>query len=38
LIKQTELACSVPYSLEGWVRREVELADAQLLWWNTAAW
>lgn len=31
LIKQTELACSVPYSLEGMVRREVELVQAQLL-------
>ena len=31
LIKQTELACSVPYSLEGMVRREVELTDAQWL-------
>lgn len=31
LIKQAELACSVPYSLEGMVRREVELTDAQWL-------
>ena len=31
LIKQTQLACSVPYSLEGLVRRELELAQAQLL-------
>ena len=31
LIKQTHLACSVPYALEGLVRREVELAQAQLL-------
>jgi putative IMPACT (imprinted ancient) family translation regulator len=31
LIKKTELACSVPYALEGMVRREVELAQAQLL-------
>ncbi len=31
LIKKTELACSVPYALEGLVRREVELAKAQLL-------
>ena len=31
LIKQTQLACSVPYSLEGLVRREVELAQAQLI-------
>jgi uncharacterized YigZ family protein len=30
LIKQTQLACSVPYALEGLVRREVELAQAQL--------
>jgi len=30
LIKQTELACSVPYALEGLVRRELELAQAQL--------
>ena len=31
LIVQTSLACSVPYSLEGLVRRDVELAQAQLL-------
>ncbi len=31
LIKQTHLTCSVPYALEGLVRREVELAQAQLL-------
>jgi uncharacterized YigZ family protein len=31
LIKKAELACSVPYALEGLVRREVELAQAQLL-------
>ena len=31
LIKKTALACSVPYALEGMVRREVELAQAQLL-------
>ena len=31
LIVQTPLACSVPYALEGLVRREVELAQAQLL-------
>jgi uncharacterized YigZ family protein len=31
LIKQTELACSVPYSLEGMVRHAVELTDAQWL-------
>jgi uncharacterized YigZ family protein len=30
LIKQTRLACSVPYALEGLVRRELELAQAQL--------
>jgi putative IMPACT (imprinted ancient) family translation regulator len=30
LIQKTELACSVPYALEGLVRREVELAQAQL--------
>jgi hypothetical protein len=26
-----QLACSVPYALEGLVRREVELAQAELL-------
>ena len=31
LIVQTSLACSVPYALEGLVRREIELAQAQLL-------
>ena len=31
LIKQAQLACSVPYTLEGLVRRELELAKAQLL-------
>ena len=31
LIKQTLLACSVPYALEGLVRRELELAQAKLL-------
>lgn len=31
LIKTTQLACSVPYALEGMVRREIELAKAQLL-------
>ena len=31
IIKQAQLACSVPYALEGLVRREVELAQAQLL-------
>jgi uncharacterized YigZ family protein len=30
LIKQTHLACSVPYALEGLVRRELELAQALL--------
>jgi uncharacterized YigZ family protein len=30
LIKQTHLACSVPYALEGMVRRELDLAKAQL--------
>ena len=28
---QTTLACSVPYALEGLVRRELELAQAPLL-------
>ena len=31
LVQQTELACQVPYALEGLVRRELELAQAQLL-------
>jgi hypothetical protein len=31
LIQQVRLACSVPYALEGWVRRELDLAQAQLL-------
>jgi uncharacterized YigZ family protein len=31
LVKQAQLACSVPYALEGLVRREVELAGASLL-------
>ena len=31
LVKQAQLACSVPYALEGLVRRELELAQAQLL-------
>ena len=31
LIKQTHLACSVPYALEGLVRREVELTQAEWL-------
>jgi uncharacterized YigZ family protein len=31
LIVQTRLACSVPYALEGLVRRELELAHAPLL-------
>lgn len=30
LIPQAHLACSVPYALEGLVRRELELAQAQL--------
>ena len=31
LIVQTTLACSLPYALEGLVRRELELAQAPLL-------
>ncbi len=31
VVKRTQLACSVPYALEGLVRREVELAQAELL-------
>ncbi len=31
LLKQAQLACSVPYAFEGLVRREVELAGANLL-------
>ena len=31
LIKQAQLACNFPYALEGLVRRELELAQAQLL-------
>jgi putative IMPACT (imprinted ancient) family translation regulator len=31
LIVQTRLTCSVPYALEGLVRRELELAQAPLL-------
>jgi uncharacterized YigZ family protein len=31
LIQQVRLVCSVPYALEGWVRRELDLAKAQLL-------
>lgn len=31
LVKKNELACSVPYALEGLVRRELELAQAELL-------
>ena len=31
LVKQAQRACSVPYALEGLVRRELELAQAQLL-------
>ncbi|PIT71868.1 YigZ family protein [Limnohabitans sp. G3-2] len=30
LIPQAHLACSLPYALEGWVRRELEQAQAQL--------
>lgn len=30
LIKQAHLACSVPYAMEGLLRREIELAHAQL--------
>jgi uncharacterized YigZ family protein len=30
LIAQVQLVCSVPYALEGWVRRELALAQAQL--------
>ena len=30
LVKKTQLACSVPYALEGMVRRELELAGAEL--------
>jgi putative IMPACT (imprinted ancient) family translation regulator len=30
LIKRTQLACSVPYALEGLVRRELESVQAQL--------
>lgn len=30
LIKQSQLACSVPYALEGMVRRELDVAKAQL--------
>lgn len=31
LVKRTQLVCSVPYALEGLVRREIELAQAELL-------
>jgi putative IMPACT (imprinted ancient) family translation regulator len=31
LVKQAQLACSVPYALEGLVRRELEAAGAHLL-------
>jgi putative IMPACT (imprinted ancient) family translation regulator len=31
LVQPAELACRVPYALEGLVRRELELAQAQLL-------
>lgn len=29
--RQATLACQVPYALEGWLRRELQLAQAQLL-------
>lgn len=29
--RQTTLACQVPYALEGWLRRELQLVQAQLL-------
>lgn len=31
LVKQSRLACSVPYALEGMVRRELDIAHAELL-------
>lgn len=31
LVKQQILRCTLPYALEGWLRRELELAGAQLL-------
>jgi uncharacterized YigZ family protein len=31
VVKRAQLACSVPYALEGLVRRELELAQAELL-------
>lgn len=31
LMAKKKLSCCVPYALEGWVRREVVLADARLL-------
>ncbi len=31
VVRRVQLACSVPYALEGLVRREVELAQAELL-------
>lgn len=31
LQRMSTLACSVPYSLEGWLRREIEAAGAELL-------
>jgi len=30
-VKQALLACSVPYAMEGWVRRELDAAQAQLI-------
>ena len=31
LIQKAQLACCVPYALEGWVRRELDLTQAELL-------
>ena len=31
MVKRAQLACSVSYALEGLVRRELELAQAELL-------
>ncbi len=31
VVRRAQLACSVPYALEGLVRREVELAQAELI-------
>ncbi|WP_416548569.1 IMPACT family protein [Limnohabitans sp. DCL3] len=38
LIPQAHLACSVPYALEGWVRRELDLAKALLTDVTHASW